>query len=472
MLVHGLIASSSMMVYSLFLLTLIIYVFGLLGVELITFKYMDQPDVDPRLEEIIQEFFPNLAVTMLNLSRFVTLDGIGAIYIPLITLDPWLAPYFISLILVVGIVLMNLITAVLVQSALEQAASNKEAEGMLKEKEKKKLMKKLRNMFKRFDADDTGYVDISKVLHAPPEDLAYFLEYSKSVDPVTVFHHLDTDGSGSLDINEFCEGLHTALLSKNPIELTAIHKRVETILNNSNRNMEVMDGMSEALANLVPSVRQLRRSRATGGQPYGSNRQMNWSRQCSQDSRPWSRTVSNNSQFQKGYVPESPTSPLAHVSERTEGTEIGMVQWLQQENPKNLGQYLSNKVKKPRHESAATTSKPSDIQNGRLGHTLPSAGEFSSMQPRQPGISPGSRRPANLCLKLDTGPPRQLGPSTTPTPASTFNDHNKSEWESIPVDDAEKSPNTLPPPDSEGYGSGDFRPGQQWAVGNGNPVQL
>ena len=84
MLVQGLIASSSMMLYTLVLLALIIYVFGLLGVEVITIKYMDDPDADPRIHDIVQEYFPSQSATMLTFSQFVTLDDISSIYRPLI----------------------------------------------------------------------------------------------------------------------------------------------------------------------------------------------------------------------------------------------------------------------------------------------------------------------------------------------------------------------------------------------------
>jgi len=412
MLVHGLIASSSMMVYTLALLSLIIYVFALLGVEVITMKYMNDPDVDPGIHDIIQEYFPSLPVTMLTLTQFVTFDSISQIYRPLIILDPWLMPYFISLILVVGIVLMNLITAVLVNGALEQAQQNKEAETLMKEKQKKILMKRLRHMFVRLDTDETGYVDISEVLLASADDLAFFLEYSKSVDPVSVFHHLDIDGSGELDIDEFCEGLYQALLSQTPIEQILSHKRVEVILTHTNKNMEMLDGIGETLSKLMPDseLTRNRTNRKLGDSPTSSR--TNSKRQFS---RPISRQVSPTSHSSKMSL-EVPSEELLKLREEL------------------------NKNGMPQQESAAATStldKPP-------GCILPSAVKSSSSM--QPGITLSGRL---------RGPPQ-----TTQTEASP------SEWDVAPANNTERTLKILPSLDSERYGSGDSHPGQEWSLGN------
>jgi len=230
MLLHGLIASTSMMFYTMCILSGMIYAFSLLGVEIITLKHASGGyEHLPAVEAIVVEYFGSVTLTMLTLTQFITLDSIGSIYRPLIREDPILAFYFMSLILVVGIVLMNLVTAVLVNGALEQAHQNKEAQQALEEKQKKKLMKKLRKMFDRLDEDGSGNITVEEMLSGTAEDMALLVEMAKNADPVEVFTSLDYDGSGQLDIEEFCDGMYQATISQTPVELRRIDKRVEGV---------------------------------------------------------------------------------------------------------------------------------------------------------------------------------------------------------------------------------------------------
>ena len=68
-------------------------------------------------------------MTMITLSQFVTQDSIAAIYSPLIKARPVLVLYFLALLFIVSIALMNLVTAVLVEGALEHARQEKEPHG-------------------------------------------------------------------------------------------------------------------------------------------------------------------------------------------------------------------------------------------------------------------------------------------------------------------------------------------------------
>jgi len=255
MLVHGLMSSAMTMVYTLGLLTLIIYAFSLVGVELITMKILYSTEiVDPLVEGIVEEYFKTLPITMLTLTQFITLDSIGAIYRPLIVYDASLAVYFISVIMIVGIVLMNLVTAVLVNGAMEEASKNKEAARFQEAQVKKKLTKSLRTLFVRLDADGSGKIDRDELSFASPDDAALLNEYMKLADPIEVFNHLDVDGSGELDIDEFCEGLYQASISSVPVEFKRIDKRVELL---HHQLTDVQDDLKEDLRQYMDGIREI-----------------------------------------------------------------------------------------------------------------------------------------------------------------------------------------------------------------------
>jgi len=139
--------------------------------------------------------------------QFATLDSISLIYVPLIKKDWTLAIYFISLILVVGIALMNLTTAVVVNTALEQAYQDKSLQQEAEKKERKKLLIKLKAIFRRLDDDDSGEGTREEINNIDDSDRKQLEIVMGISDPTEIFDMLDIDKSGSLAIDEFCEGI-------------------------------------------------------------------------------------------------------------------------------------------------------------------------------------------------------------------------------------------------------------------------
>merc|ERR1712187_918413 len=72
-------------------------------------------------------------------------------------------------------------------------------------------VKHIKNIFKTIDKDNNGTITITEMmLFSSDEDLGlqnYFeaLDIS-ATDTITLFELLDRDGSGEVDINEFCDG--------------------------------------------------------------------------------------------------------------------------------------------------------------------------------------------------------------------------------------------------------------------------
>ena len=69
------------------------------------------PEVDPEVAALASRYFATVTVAMLTLVQFVCLDSVAAIMEPIVKARPWLALYFLLTILVLGIVVMNLVTA-------------------------------------------------------------------------------------------------------------------------------------------------------------------------------------------------------------------------------------------------------------------------------------------------------------------------------------------------------------------------
>mmetsp|Transcript_118524 Transcript_118524/g.340334 ORF Transcript_118524/g.340334 Transcript_118524/m.340334 type:complete len:801 (+) Transcript_118524:42-2444(+) len=228
MLVRGLLTSASTMFYTLFLLIFILYLFGCVGFELITANVQQRRE-DPEYDALVVEWFNDLPCIMLTLLQFVCLDSIGGIYRPLIEKQFILMFYFVGVILVVPIVLMNLVTAVIVNGAIEQADQDRETMASYEEQKRKKMVKDLRKIFLNLDEDGSGMVSREELGHISPEDLLTLQRVTQINNPLDIFNALDVHTTGEMDIESFCNGIWEVAISKVPIEVKRMEMQVNEI---------------------------------------------------------------------------------------------------------------------------------------------------------------------------------------------------------------------------------------------------
>jgi len=166
---------------------------------------------------------------MLTLLQFVTLDSMNMIYRPLVQKDWWLGIYFVLLILIVSIALMNLVTAIVVESALEQAMEDKAMVQQQREKERKKCIHHLKKIFIRLDEDRSGEVTVDEIANMDVDDQKAMETILGIKDPMEIFNLLDVDKSGSLGIEEFCDGIWQYVTSSGSLEMKRIEKKIDGI---------------------------------------------------------------------------------------------------------------------------------------------------------------------------------------------------------------------------------------------------
>jgi len=176
---------------------------------------------------IVREYFSSVSVIMLTLVQFVTLDSIGSIYTPLIHRSPFLlGGYFILFLIVVSISLMNLVTAVIVEGAIEQGKNDKEVQKAYEQTKIVKLVPTIRCLFLELDADGSGTVSLDEILDAP-DNVKEELTHIMQTDQLAVlFELLDTDGSGEISIDEFCDGITKMINSDEPMEFIRLRKQM------------------------------------------------------------------------------------------------------------------------------------------------------------------------------------------------------------------------------------------------------
>merc|ERR1712137_1358650 len=135
---------------------------------------------------------------------------------------------------------MNLVTAVMVESSMQQAAADKEGKRAWENARKKSLIPGLRKMFLDLDADGSGDITLVEIQAAPPETIEALQQISNMDEVAELFHVLDHDGNGALQIEEFCDGLLKAQNENKPMELLRIMQQ------NQELNQELQDMKRDA----------------------------------------------------------------------------------------------------------------------------------------------------------------------------------------------------------------------------------
>ncbi|CAE7210026.1 Scn5a, partial [Symbiodinium necroappetens] len=102
---------------------------------------------NPNTAPIVQANFSSLGTTFLTLTQFVALDSAAAVYKPLVEAKPILIFYFGAIVLFVSIALMNLVTAVLVEGALNHAQSDRDLEKIDRNERLSKALIRLVTLF-------------------------------------------------------------------------------------------------------------------------------------------------------------------------------------------------------------------------------------------------------------------------------------------------------------------------------------
>lgn len=215
-LVSGLLTAWDTMLSATVLIILWLFIFACIAVEIIS----SDPDLlqDSDTGPIVVNHFGTLMQAILTLGQFVTLDSIAAVYYPLIMVRPWLLMYFLPVMVLISVGLMNLVTAVLVEHALSHASREEELARQRTKDKIKTALPELLNIFQSLDADGSGQVTRSEAANVPLSVLPPKVLQTVSVESMEdLFDLLDVDQGGTLSQAEFLEGLLNLLLLDVPI---------------------------------------------------------------------------------------------------------------------------------------------------------------------------------------------------------------------------------------------------------------
>jgi len=190
------------------LLFLIMLIYGIVFTQVTaeTLIHASQPEQHSKLHE----YYGNVPRAVLTLFQTITggvdwyeamepLADTGWVYVVL----------FLSYQVFVQLAVMNVVTGLFLQSAIEQAQHDQEHVVQLRLRDKGDFVKRLSALFKELDCYHGGCISLAQFESrlADPKMQALFETFEiDNADAWTFFKLLDTDGGGTVDMDHFVEG--------------------------------------------------------------------------------------------------------------------------------------------------------------------------------------------------------------------------------------------------------------------------
>ncbi|CAE7443166.1 unnamed protein product [Symbiodinium natans] len=210
-LVASIVYTLKALLWALVLLLLIVYVFGVLFTQAVN-DHRSDPSVEFSLEETTasEKYWSSLPLSMLSLFMSIA-GGVSwqEVIPPLKAMSVVWVFFFLMFIAFSQLAVLNVVTGVFCQSAIQSAQNDDTAVMQTLMDEKEKHLKSLRKLFVQVGlstADVITFDAFEEKLDTPP-----VREYFESVgldvrDAWTFFRLLDQDGSGVVDVEEFFMG--------------------------------------------------------------------------------------------------------------------------------------------------------------------------------------------------------------------------------------------------------------------------
>lgn len=195
---------------------------------------------------VIGGYFRDIGTALFTLFQLTTADNWDMIANPVITINPWWRMFFVVFIIFASWIILSVLTAEASDRMISATTDRKELEARVQEAKHREFINFLRDSFLDADTDGNGSLDLEEFQAMMEKDFVHkrmqTLGISLSRDDfLAAFHMLDIDDSGELTIEEFVDGLgylQEGLATKHIVNVDYTLKRVER---------RVEDGMSRII---------------------------------------------------------------------------------------------------------------------------------------------------------------------------------------------------------------------------------
>lgn len=208
-LINALLSSIASLVWAMAVLVFLIFLFAIIFMQGAT-QYVDQDVHNHEYVQFLQEFFGSMGMTLLTLFMSVT-SGLSWWDVEKVLLDihPIYGLLFVVYIAIMVLSLLNIVTGICVNNALEMAQLDQDLMMKFELDRKAAYMESMEGIFHDLDVDASGTISFDEFIsHLEREEVcALFSVLGIEVsDAISFFEALDVDGSHELEIDEFVMG--------------------------------------------------------------------------------------------------------------------------------------------------------------------------------------------------------------------------------------------------------------------------
>lgn len=206
--------SAQTLFWAVVLLIFVMFLFGVWFTTRTRAFLLDESNAgnDAGNDSDLEKRFGSLSASMFSLWMSVT-GGMNWFYIllPLSQVSPILSVLFVCYVAITLLGVMNIVTSVFVESAMRSTQHYRDLLMQEKKRQKETCAKHLQEIFHSIDIDGSGMINLKELKTFLSDSSLELQEYLAALeldadDARALFKLLDGDGSGEIDIQEFCDG--------------------------------------------------------------------------------------------------------------------------------------------------------------------------------------------------------------------------------------------------------------------------
>eukprot|EP00927_Polykrikos_kofoidii_P002583 TRINITY_DN11029_c0_g1_i3.p1 TRINITY_DN11029_c0_g1~~TRINITY_DN11029_c0_g1_i3.p1 ORF type:complete len:687 (+),score=91.70 TRINITY_DN11029_c0_g1_i3:151-2211(+) len=236
LLLRGLTQSFRVLFWTILVIAAITYVFAIFGVLFVSMDVKKAVrgtnpvhSLTPEQLEMLWELTSGVGTWMHTLIQVLTLDSWNSIMRPLMLVAPWSWLLFYIYIALAVIVLLNLVTAIIVENAFKSSHLEEEELSKVLENERLNSIQQLETLFSSLDDDGSGDISWDEFENGfgKPEIRQQLKALGIQEDELKPLFDLLDAGDGVLTLREFFSGIKRMSGTATAKETYAISKRIE-----------------------------------------------------------------------------------------------------------------------------------------------------------------------------------------------------------------------------------------------------
>lgn len=238
------------LLWTMVLLLIILYTFGVIFTQAATQLLIADGKDDPDLEEL-DRYYGSVGRSVYTLFMSITngVDWQNAVA-PLQSLHWLFVGFFVVYIAFTYFAVLNVVTGVFCQTAIESAAKDQEEVMQVQRACKEDYVRQLTELFCDKDQDGSGELTIDEFEELLQDERLQ--KYCASLD-ITIddawalFKLLDTDGSGAIEVNEFVTGCLRLKGSARSVDIALLMYQVQWMIERFTKFISYTDGQFQGL---------------------------------------------------------------------------------------------------------------------------------------------------------------------------------------------------------------------------------